>query len=695
MALINSVLKKYWTMLSMRSSLLLLFACLLAISSAAQQSSKTKASNKLYEKEGGAVEIFNMTSINTPNLEFSPAYYQNGIVFITSRYTQGRRDNKIDETFFELFYSDLDGNGMPLAPREFSMEVNSQLHEGPVTFDRDGKVMYFTRNNQKKGIQKADKKGVTRLKIYEAKRGPFDWKDIKELPFNSDDYSCAHPSLSADGTRLYFASDMPGGIGGMDLYVCERTGEGWSEPINLGSDVNTEGNEAFPFAHSSGNLFFASNGYPGVGGYDLFMIDVQGRVWGQVTNLGEPFNTPADDLGLILNPEGTRGYFASSREGGSGKDDIYLFEAPDGIWGRTRPMTIEGKIKVIDEETKGNISGADIRIFERTADGYLSNGKDLFEGVLLPAEDSSGEFVFKLIRKDASQLGTPDLRTNDDGQADYKFRGERRYLLLVTKDGYDNKEVVYSTIGNKGKNVIEVELSKSYCAELSGTVVSRTNGQGLAGAIIKIKNTCDQREEIMIADAAGRFSYCLPLGCDYVITGIKETYNSNTVSINGLESTLPLDREIVLSRSETGIIKEGSVIVLESIYYDFNKSYIRKGAAREMDELARIMQQYPSMTIELSSHTDARGEVSYNQRLSRKRAESAKEFLVARGVEADRIIAVGFGESQLRNGCKDGVKCSEEEHQYNRRTEVKVIRINSPVQFEYGVRGPEVIDRKD
>lgn len=660
----------------------------------AQQTSKTKAANKLYEK-GGEVKIINTTPINSPNLEFSPAYYQNGIVYITSRYTQGKRDKKINETFFELFYAELDGNGIPSNPQSFSMEVNSQLHEGPVTFDRDGKVMYFTRNNTKKGVQKADKKGITRLKIYAAKRGPFDWQDIQELPFNSDDYSCAHPSLSADGTKLFFASDMAGGFGGMDLYMVEKNGDNWGKPINLGKDVNTDKNELFPFMHSSGNLFFASNGYPGVGGLDLYMIDIKGKKWGNVTNLGEPFNTPADDLGLILNPEGTRGYFTSAREGGSGKDDIYLIEAPDGIWGRTRPLAIAGTIKVFDAETQAEIEGAEVRVFERTADGFLSDGKDLFEGVLLPSDNSDGSFVFKLIRKNAESLGTADLYTNNTGEADYSFLGERRYLLLVTKDGYTSKEMVHSTIGNTGKSVISVPMSKAYCAELGGVVKSSQNNQVLANAVVKIKNTCDGTEQILVTDEQGAFNYCLPLGCDYSITGIKERFNSQTVAVRGLEATTPINREIVLTPSAVGVFEEGSVIVLENIYYDFNKSYIRKGAARELDELLLILRNYPSMEIELGSHTDSRGENAYNQRLSSKRAESAKEYLVARGIEANRIKAVGFGESLLRNGCKDGVNCSEEEHQYNRRTEVKVINLDSPVQVKYDDKGPEVIDRKN
>ena len=148
------------------------------------------------------------------------------------------------------------------------------------------------------------------------------------------------------------------------------------------------------------------------------------------------------------------------------------------------------------------------------------------------------------------------------------------------------------------------------------------------------------------------------------------------------------------STTPTGLTS-GSVIVLENIYYDFNKSYIRTGAARELDELLALMRQHPSMKIELGSHTDARGSNQYNQRLSDRRAASAKEYLVSRGIAGSRIAALGFGEGNLRNKCSDGVNCSEEEHQYNRRTEVRVTAIDTPLDVRYEDSGPKVIDRRN
>jgi len=675
----------------------------MSVSLFAQQGSKTKASKKLYEK-GSSVKLINATAINTSQLEFSPAFYQNGIVFATSRYTQGLRDKKINETFFELFYAESDGRGTPLKPKEFSVQMNSQLHEGPVTFSRDGSVIYFTRNNLKKGVRKADAGGTVRLKIYEAQKGANDWQNVKELSFNSNEYSACHPTLSADGNTLYFSSDMPGGIGGMDLWMVEKKGDEWSAPMNLGAEINTDKNEVFPFIHSSNNLFFASNGYPGAGGLDLFMVDISSNKWGQVTNLGEPFNSSVDDLGLILNPEGTMGYFASDREGGRGKDDIYQFEALDGIWGRTKPMSFDSKISVYDAISNDPIEGADIRVFERTSNGFIGSGNDLYEAVLMPVKDGSNELVFKLVRKDASSLGAADRKSDVQGLANYEFMGESRYLILVTKDGYSAKEVAYSTIGNTGELSIAVPLSKSTCSELTGMVKDKATKSFIPNAIVKVWSGCTGEEEIISTDSKGAFTYCLPPGCEFMLKGIKENYSSEYDKLSTTAQSGPLTSEILLSpitrssapsrKSENlGSIGKGTIIVLEKIYYDFNKSYIRKGAARELEDLLSLMRRFPSMKIELSSHTDSRGKSSYNDKLSQQRANSAKQFLVSKGISSSRIRAIGLGESQLRNGCGDGTNCSEEEHQYNRRTEVKILEIDVPIDIQYRDNAPEVIDR--
>ena len=633
------------------------------------------------------IVLKNTSSINTPALEFSPVLYQNGMVYVSSRYKSGEVDENIGETFFELFYSEMDRNGMPTKPVNFSVEINSQLHEGPVSFNKAGDLMYFTRSNLENGLTKSDSKGRVGLKIYEARKGYFDWEDVQALSFNSDEYSCVHPSLSSDGKRLYFASDMPGGYGGMDLYVVQKLGSHWSKPINLGPEINTDRNEVFPFIHESNTLFFSSNGHRGLGGLDIFMIDLGKRKWGNLINLGRPFNSGEDDLGLILEESGYMGYFASNRAGGYGKDDIYMFEAPDGIQGITLPNELQATIVVYDASTSKRSADAAIRIFERSNDGFIGN-EELYNVELLPSNGPSNELVMKMIRKKEEELGAPSLFTDGEGEAYTRLEVGKEFLILVSKPGYKTTEVVYDSQDNPSGSFIEVALEPSNCLNLNGIVSSSNFERRVANAVVKVVNQCDGREELIRTNFFGEFETCLQLGCEFTIFADKEGYSQgvskvSTVRIRGSRSiTAEINLTPIMGAEIKEPLKEGTVILLENIFYDFNKSAIRSGAARDLEALVKLMQLYPSMEVELGAHTDSRGTSEYNQKLSLKRAESAKRFLVRKGISPNRIKSMGYGENQIRNHCQDGVNCREEEHQYNRRTEVKIIRFDESIKSE-------------
>lgn len=641
----------------------------------AQQSSKSKAANKLYEK-GNEIKILNAELVNSSDLEFSPSFYQNGIVFASSRNKDAAKDEAIDEAFFELFYSDLNDEGTPTGADLFSLKLNTRFHEGPVSFNRKGTEMYFTSNNNKNGVRKADKSGVTRMKIYRAEKGAQDWKNIKELSFNSSEYSCMHPSLSADGQQLYFSSDMPGGFGGFDLYVVNLKPNGtWGAPQNLGDKVNTQGSDAFPFIHSSGNLFFTSSGYEGAGGLDLFMMNTKTK--GPVTNLGEPFNSEGDDLGLIVSPDGKSGYFSSSRTGGVGKDDIYMFTATQGIWGRTRPSSFLANIDVYDEDQKTKVEGASIRVFERTNDGLIGGtNRDLYETVLLPVDEQKNELTFRLVRREEGGLGDPDAISDKKGNAQYLFYGERQYVILVTKPGYRSVERAYSTIGNTGADKFAIGIKKMDCQTHKGKIIA--GGKAVGDAVVRIKNLTRGTEDVLLASPEGTFEYCLPEGCEYELVAVKEQYNGMPQQFSTKANTSPQQLVLALTSptAKKGLpaYKEGAVLVLENLYYDFDKSYIQAGSMRELENLADILLQNPGMTIELGAHTDARGASDYNQQLSEKRAQSARKFLLSKGVKATQVKAVGYGEAAIRNHCQSGIACSDEEHKYNRRTEVKILK---------------------
>ncbi|MEO0338267.1 MAG: hypothetical protein AAF242_03540, partial [Bacteroidota bacterium] len=187
-----------------------------------EENDQTDTTARNFITEGnGQVSVRNLRSINTSQLEFSPTYYRDGIVFVTSRQRGGYYDPKINSTYFELFYAKLNEDGTPYQPRPFSLEINTKYHEGPVSFTKDARRMYFSRNNIQDGVLVKSKEGRGKTQIFEAYRGIFDWEDIRPMPFNIDDFNSMHPSINSEGTKLYFASDRPGGFGGMDIYVVD------------------------------------------------------------------------------------------------------------------------------------------------------------------------------------------------------------------------------------------------------------------------------------------------------------------------------------------------------------------------------------------------------------------------------------------------------------------------------------------
>ena len=266
----------------------------------------------------------NPVSFNSEAKDFSPAYYRDDLVFVSNRENDSRKYKWDDSPFLDLYLAKKDRDGEYMEPEVFHKKLNTKYHEGPLTFFDKGRNVVFTRNNVDRGelVQSSD--GVNNLNIYFARvDAKGNWS--KNVPFhrNDSEYSMGHPTITEDGERMYYISDIPGGYGGTDIYVSTFNGKLWSEPENLGPEVNTEGNEMFPFLHKEEVLYFASNGHGGFGGLDVMKYDL---LTGEVSNVGYPINSSRDDFGLILNEEGNHGYLTSNRETEDGADNIYEFE---------------------------------------------------------------------------------------------------------------------------------------------------------------------------------------------------------------------------------------------------------------------------------------------------------------------------------------------------------------------------------
>ncbi|MFC4636646.1 OmpA family protein [Dokdonia ponticola] len=350
-------------------------------------------------------------SINSRYSDFAPTEFEGRLIFASSRDSGGgvRRIHKWNnQPFLDLFQTRVgEESGSFSKPSKFNKQLNSKFHESTTTFSKDGNTVYFTRNNYTKGTYKKDKNGTNKLKIYKSTREEGKgWTEAVELPFNSDEYSTAHPSLNADNTKLYFASDMEGTVGLSDIWVVDILEDGtYGTPVNLGPSINTEGRETFPFMSKNGNLYFASDGHPGLGGLDVYVTSFQSQSDEQeIINVGKPINSSYDDFTFILNDDTKIGYFASNRKTGMGSDDIYRFLQEE------IPCDILVKGKVLDKESGAPIQGATVQLL-----------------------DSENQVVSSML---------------SEANGDYNFdtaNCEEQYIVRAIKETFNGDEVVFVT----------------------------------------------------------------------------------------------------------------------------------------------------------------------------------------------------------------------------------------------------------
>jgi outer membrane protein OmpA-like peptidoglycan-associated protein/tetratricopeptide (TPR) repeat protein len=494
-------------------------------------------------------ELINAEAINTSYADFSPVYAKDGVIFTSDRMarTGEKRYGWTGAYYLDLFYSQLkkeEGKeySEPGAPSLYSAGLSQAYHDGPATFSSDFKTVYFTRVTRKIGEIDSTRYYTNKLKIYSSKYLEENkWSDPEPFFLNSDSYSVGHPALTVDGKTLYFVSDMPGGQGGTDIYKVNKTDEGWGPAENLGSNINTFGNEMFPYIHKDKVLYFSSDGHPGLGSLDVFMSSIDGSNYGKPENMKAPVNSPADDFGIVINDNDREGMISSNRPGGKGDDDIYL-----------------------------------ITIKERLPDSVLISG----------------------LVKDRESL---EVLRNSTVFA-WNLQADEIVILKTDDKGY------YEIWAKRGSSFVMKGMKNGFSPD------------------------------------------CLHLAID---PKAKETTAEN--------------RDLLL-----GKYKVDQIFRLENIYYDFDKWNIRADASVELDKVVAFLNENPDIIVELGSHTDSRGSFKYNERLSERRAQSAVEYIVLNGISNKRITAKGYGEYQLVNRCSDGVKCSDEEHQDNRRTEVKI-----------------------
>ncbi len=634
------------------------------------------------------VFINNETTINTDKLDYSPAFHEDGIVFISSKISNKRykvKDKRIGKNVMSIFSSTREESGLLQAPVPFAKELLSTVHEGPVTFDRTGEHIYFTRNNIKNGKRKKAKDGIVKLKIYTAETAGDRWMNIEELPFNDDQSNTAHPAISVEGDIIYFSSDREGSLGKMDIWMSKRAGDSWGPPVNLGPEVNSEGDDIFPFIHADGSLFFASNGHAGFGGLDMFFVNPNGERWTKPTNMGAPFNSENDDFGYIIDRDKKNGYFSSDRPGGVGQDDIYSFYVSGGLddlYSEVKPKVVKNYTIIVSDQVSGEmIEGSTITF---TNLDNLSFAQALSGGVDLQQQlsEKDKELLVRVPLDADSKTGM----TDNWGKFPVDL-ATGNYVFIVEQEGYKPRQVVIDT--EQEASEIFVSLEKPSAADLAGANGNNATGSGVPAPMYDVSGNPLKFDSngnpilpsgSTVYDADGN-----PVGNVGPDNQIYDN-DGNLVNTSAFVDNTSVVTNVTSGPSSTSFpstIKEGTVFQLPNIYYNFNDASIRPDAKIDLDALADFLVQYPDIEIELSSHTDSRGGTRYNKKLSQKRAESSVDYLINRGLSASRMTAVGYGESQLRNHCSDGKDCSEDEHQYNRRTEVKITRMSQEINIQF------------
>lgn len=646
------------------------------------------------------VTVKNETNINTDELEFSPAFFEDGILFISSREDVFKFiDRRLRDNTMGIYQTRRNTDGQLQQAELFSNRLNTKYHEGPLCFDLSGNDLYFTRSNYLRGKVTKSADGWIKLKILRAKRDGDQWGDATDLPFNGNDFETCHPSLSADGDRLYFSSDRPGGLGGLDIYYVDKMGDDWGDPVNLGPEVNTEGDEVFPFIHADGHLFFSTESREGLGGLDIYYtLQKEDGTWRTASNLKAPFNSEADDFGLILDLETKNGYFSSDRPGGEGKDDIYSFYASQGLSklladrematdSRPRPFSVF----VADNATGTELQGVDIAFLD-LEDMNLSNILTITDEqgnlIRIQAPDpNSNELILKVEMADSEIKG----KTNAEGEF-ATSASPSNYVIAVNAEGYFPKQVPVEK-ANWPTEIMVLLDPMGDVIPFQGVVLDPRYNTPIAGAKVTIQEEGTNESVVLYTDQNGQFNYYLPRDKDFDVTIEKDDLKVNRkVSTKdmaaGSELAIAFD---ITDPNGRNPFASGNVITLPNIYYNFNDSSIRPDAKNDLNALATILNQFPNIQIELASHTDSRGSSRYNESLSQRRAESAMTYLKSKGIEANRMTAKGYGESRLKNQCADGVKCSELEHQVNRRTEFQILG-DAPVDVNYANNPPAMID---
>ncbi len=587
----------------------------------------------------------------------APVFYKGGIIFSSDRKTglkvMKKKSGFTGRDFLSIYQSKRKDDGSYGSPKPLSKRVNNlNKNTGTIAISPDSTFAIFSRNSDL-----SNRRNFYNLMLYRAEinsNGKF--KNVSKLYFCNNNVNYMHPAFSPDGQTLFFTSDKKG-EGGTDIYYCTFDGEKWSRPRNLGTPINTEANEGFPFMGSDGKLYFCSKGHLSYGGFDIFFSekDKKGN-WTTPINVGKPINSPSDDISIFLDEENKKGMFASSRVGGD--DDIYFFDI-DGLyhhgtsteWNEQPVMATSPEEETITDEGIENVNPVEEVVQDVTIETVTqttsptetiqeSTTTDISKNIE-PITESAPEIT--IIETTPTEITTPPLDPNLEEiiQSSEISDSSLMSAEVKIKETIENTDTINSSL-----NKPELLYDPSEF-DLHGEDTEAPN---------------EPLEEWKKFEE-GLASVDTPM-TDHIAPN-----NEEKVKRYANEGLTELQDHLDINDTP-----EEGIFVLENIKFDKEQYVVTETNASYLDELVELMIKNPELKIEVNAHTESIGDDRDNMVFSIKRATAVAGYLIRKGIATDRLKVMGYGETQLLNHCSNGIPCTDSEHIINQRIEIKVLR---------------------
>jgi outer membrane protein OmpA-like peptidoglycan-associated protein len=555
-------------------------------------------------------------TFNSGEGDFGPVIHPNGISFSSKRNHSIKKSVLDNGNYLDQFLFDTNSNSLSEIKN-----TQTKFHDGASFYDKENQIWYYSKNHK---AEKTNALTTTGIFIYDEKTE----KEIS-FPYNDKAYFLAQPFYSNSTKTLYFSSNLPGSIGKADLWKSEFKNGEWSQPENLGNTINTIEDEMFPHIFED-NFYFASNGHLGLGGLDVFVSQFKASKFEKPLNLGYPLNYYGDDFSLVLKEDGKNGFYTNNR-----KDFLFV----DHIY---------------------SVTLHDLEI-------------NFMATVLENLVDKLPIAKLQVVVKDENNKEIAKLITDEKGIFHFKAKKDKKYTFYLGNEDYENHEEIFSTSKLSSKDTVKREiLLNPKNIQFVAKVKEKETGDVLANSSIQIIDKKTKKIISLQSDENGEIAIKIPRNRSFEILTTKKGFIDNFDSISTVTKDKEITKNIVLEK-----IKAGVTFKIENVFYDFAKASLREESKAELDKLADFLLKNDNINVELSSHTDSRGSDAANKKLSQARAQSCVDYLITKGVKKQNIVAKGYGESKLVNRCKNNVKCSEEEHQANRRTEIKILSVKA------------------